>query len=69
MGQAERQSPLTYAVTSRSVLAGLAVIAVLSWVYLARNDDWRGWVFAVPSTIGLLAVITLRRMTRTARTR
>jgi hypothetical protein len=33
----------------------------VSWVYPARNDDWRGWMFAVPSTLAVLGILLLRR--------
>lgn len=64
-GDAETNRPgvLVYVVASGGVLAVLAVIAVLSWIYLARSggDAW-GWVFAVPATLGLLLGLLLRRI-------
>ncbi|GIF64142.1 hypothetical protein Ais01nite_21770 [Asanoa ishikariensis] len=64
MNSADQRGPLISILTAGSVLTILAAIAALSWVYLARNDDWRGWVFALPSTTGVIAIILLRRLTR-----
>lgn len=60
---------MEYVFGSRMILALLILIAVMSWVYLARDDDWRGWVFAVPSTVAVLGILALKVMSRRARNR
>lgn len=68
-GSARSASSAALALTGGSVLAVLVVIAALSWFYLARNDDWRGWVFAGPSTLAVLAILVLRRVSGPRRRR
>jgi hypothetical protein len=56
----DRAGLLMHVLASRSVLGGFAVSAALSWVYLARNHDWRDCMFAVPAAVAVVAILVPR---------
>jgi hypothetical protein len=49
-----------YVFGSWRILVLLVSVAAVSWVYLVRDNDWRAWVFAVPSTVAVLGILALK---------